>query len=210
MIDFEKDAAPQSRITHRRRLDRSIDELIGISRGVLADGSLVKAEAEFLLAWMEKHREFGDSYPYSLLYPRITEMLSDGVLDPDEEGELMGMLLELQGGVHDYAEGVSNSTALPLCKPPPPEIIFEGCDFVMTGAFASGTRSEVAQEVLIRGGVVKGTPSKKTRYLVIGDIGSRDWMHSSFGRKIEKAVSLREQGTGLNIISEQHWLMYLD
>lgn len=204
-----KQDAPFSAITHRRRLDRSIDELIGISRGILADGSLVQAEAEFLLSWMDKHREFANAYPYNLLYPRIVEMLSDGELDAEEEGELIGMLLDLQGGVHDYDQGVSNSSTLPLCKPAP-DVEFSDCNFVMTGCFASGTRKEITSEVLARGGLVKGSPSKKTRYLVIGDVGSRDWLHSSFGRKIEKAMQLRDQGTGLRIVSEQHWLTFLD
>ncbi len=208
IVHDDSGAAPRSTITKRRRLDRSIDELIGISRGILADGLIVKAEAEFLLSWLDKHREFADSYPYSVLYPRITDMLSDGVLDADEEGELMAMLLELQGGVHDYAEGVSNSATLPLCKPAP-EVKFGGCIFVVTGTFAAGNRKEVTAEIEQRGGVVKGSPTKNTDYLVIGDVGSRDWVHSTYGRKIEKAVTLRDEGTGIQIVSEQHWLNYL-
>ncbi len=40
---------------------------------------------------------------------------------------------------------------------------------------------------------------------VIGAIGSRDWIHSTHGRKIERAVELREQGTGIYILSEEYW-----
>jgi len=38
-------------------------------------------------------------------------------------------------------------------------------------------------------------PRAATSFLVIGAIGSRDWIHSTHGRKIEAAVKLREQGT---------------
>lgn len=47
--------------------------------------------------------------------------------------------------------------------------------------------------------------SKKVNFLVIGEIGSQAWRHSSCGRKIEAAVELREAGVPLRIISEPHW-----
>ena len=47
----------------------------------------------------------------------------------------------------------------------------------------------------------------KTDYLVIGDLSSRDWKFSSFGRKIEKAIEYRDSGkSDVAIISEQMWL----
>lgn len=48
-------------------------------------------------------------------------------------------------------------------------------------------------------------PSGKTRYLIIGDIGSNAWAHSTFGRKIKKAVEVRERGDEISIISEDHF-----
>lgn len=55
-----------------------------------------------------------------------------------------------------------------------------------------------------RGGAIASV-SKKLDYLVIGEIGSRDWIHSTHGRKIEKAVELRNGGARLAIVSERHW-----
>lgn len=34
---------------------------------------------------------------------------------------------------------------------------------------------------------------------------SRDGAHTTFGRKIEKAVSYREKGVPIAIVSEDHW-----
>lgn len=45
--------------------------------------------------------------------------------------------------------------------------------------------------------------------LVAGVLGSAEWAHSSFGRKIEKAVAYRDKGYGVEIISEQRWLAAL-
>jgi hypothetical protein len=42
-------------------------------------------------------------------------------------------------------------------------------------------------------------------FLVVGNLGSEDWIHSSFGRKIERAVELRRECPTLAIINEDHW-----
>jgi hypothetical protein len=49
----------------------------------------------------------------------------------------------------------------------------------------------------------------ETNYVVIGTFGSRDWVHTSFGRKIEKAVDYRTKGYPLAIITEDHWAAQL-
>jgi hypothetical protein len=57
------------------------------------------------------------------------------------------------------------------------------------------------------GGKVVGAPSSLTDYLIIAQLGSKDWMHSTHGRKIEKAVKLRDEDNAkIAIISEKHWL----
>ncbi|MNF12093.1 hypothetical protein D3C80_2134780 [compost metagenome] len=47
--------------------------------------------------------------------------------------------------------------------------------------------------------------SKKIHYLVVGAIGNEQWLHSTYGTKIKKAVELREAGAPLAIVSEEHW-----
>ena len=207
---FDGAAAPNSAMTREGRKDRSIDELIGLSRGILANGIIDKEEADYLLEWLELNREFADFFPFNVLYPRVYEMLSDDILDTEEEGELMTMLLALQGGTlkEHNNQAISESTTLPLCQPAP-EITFTDKLFVVTGHFASGSRKVVTAEIESCGGIVKKDITKKTDYLVIGEVGSRDWKHSSFGRKIEKAVSNREQGCPISVISEEHWLKHI-
>ncbi|WP_316675801.1 hypothetical protein [uncultured Tolumonas sp.] len=47
----------------------------------------------------------------------------------------------------------------------------------------------------------------RTNYLVIGDLVSRDWKFSAFGRKIEKAIEYRDNGkSDVAILSEQMWV----
>jgi hypothetical protein len=41
--------------------------------------------------------------------------------------------------------------------------------------------------------------------LVVGLLGSRDWVYSTHGRKIEKVVKNKRKGAHCMIVSEKHW-----
>src|SRR5690606_39920010 len=56
-----------------------------------------------------------------------------------------------------------------------------------------------------RNGQIGASISKKIHYLVVGSIGNDQWLHSTYGTKIKKAVELREAGAPLSIVSEEHW-----
>jgi NAD-dependent DNA ligase len=51
---------------------------------------------------------------------------------------------------------------------------------------------------------------KATDYLVIGNYATDSWIHSSYGRKIEKAMEMKQKGHHIKIISESHWVDFLD
>ena len=56
------------------------------------------------------------------------------------------------------------------------------------------------------GGEVGQMPGQETDYLVIGELCSPDWVHTTFGRSIEKGVELKQQGHPIKILSEEHWV----
>ena len=98
------------------------------------------------------------------------------------------------------------STTLPFDTPLPASIVFPDHTFVVTGKFAYGTRKAVFNAIEALGGIpTDSPPSHETNYVVIGLFASRDWANTNFGRKIERAVKLRDSGCGLSIIPEQHW-----
>lgn len=184
---------------------RQIDELIGLVKGVLADGAICQGEIEFLLMWMNSNRDVKDEWPARALYPRIAEALADGHVDPNEESEIMSLLLAVVGGNQAPASGeASDATKLPLCSPAP-QVVFPGQTFCFTGKFSSGSRAWCENQVHANGGLGVSGVTRKLDFLVIGDIGSRDWLHSTHGLKIKKAVDLREAGIPLKIIGEEHW-----
>lgn len=204
-MKLDEHGQPLIRTFNAARLnDRMIDELVGLCRGVLFDGAVSELEANALLRWIEGNREIADQWPADILYRRISRMMIDGELDPGEQRELIETLIELTGAPAAEASVKSGSTALPLCAPLP-AVTFRGKLFCFTGKFVSGTRAQVQQAVVTLGADVKDSPTNRTNYLVIGSVGSTDWIHSTHGRKIEKAVKLRGEGMAIHIIAEEYW-----
>jgi NAD-dependent DNA ligase len=176
----------------------------------LADGEFEQFEAEFLLQWLESNRECTYSWPANVLYPRLVAALDDGVLDPEEEHDLLHLLMQSLGKP-DAPAGLSASyaTRLPLTTPEP-NIIYSDSSFCFTGKLYSGSRAWAMSQVEQRGGLPATSVSRQLKYLVIGDLGSRDWMQSTHGRKIELAVCYAQECLPISIISEEHWCKSLE
>lgn len=190
-----------------RIADRSIDELIGICKGLISDQRLNEEEVLFLTSWLKANQEAADQWPAKVLLPRIDRILDDDLILDEERVELFSLLAEIVGQAkHNGA--TNNSTALPLTKPAPP-VFFTNHRFCLTGRFVVGSRANVEHEIKERGGAVDANVTAETNFLVIGEIGSRDWLHSTHGRKIEKAVSYVERGHPIALISEEHWADHL-
>jgi len=132
-------------------------------------------------------------------------MLADGTLDSEEERELLGLLVQISGGNPKRLDAHSLTCTLPL-NSPIPSIVIPGRSFCFTGKFLYGSRVECEQEITSRGGKTLDGISQDLNFLVIGIIGSRDWVHSVFGRKIEKAVDYRNKGKPLSIVAEEHFI----
>ncbi|KAF1723120.1 NAD-dependent DNA ligase [Pseudoxanthomonas wuyuanensis] len=163
-------------------------------------------EAEFLKDWMERNASFVSEYPFSSIYRVLSEILKDGVIDAEESADLHDTLARFVGGeaFDAHAQTASKSTTLPI-DDPEPVISFSGGIFVVTGTFGYGPRKKVVEEIELRGGILISAPAKKSNYLVIGELGSRDWLTSNAGTKIMKAIELRDSGVPLAIVSEAHW-----
>lgn len=199
--------APSGAITQARRQDRAVDELVGLCRGVLADGHVNELEAAFVMDWIARNSALIRQWPFDVIYSRLEAIFADGIIDSEESADLHDTLVRFVGGeaFDARSEVASLSTALPIDDPAPP-IVFPDMAFVVTGTFSYGKRRAVATAICERGGQMLDSVSGKMSYLVIGELGSRDWMHSNAGRKIERAVELRNCGKCSGaIVSETHW-----
>lgn len=204
MVDLHQEFQ-NSAFFHQARIDRrSADALIGISAGLAADGTINQQEAEFLKNWIETHLVHLSDPVVNILYRRLADMLGDGVLDADESVELLEMLHQFTGLPVGAEKTCTAATRLPLDNPAP-ELCLADRVFLFTGVMAYGPRKECESLIVQRGGLIGGSVSKKIHYLVVGSIGNDQWLHSTYGTKIKKAVELRDNGVPIAIISEEHW-----
>ncbi len=194
---------------------KSADLLVGFARGILSDGMLVDQEIADLRRWLATTEAAALGWPFDDLARRLDSIYADGVVDPTERAELRAMLATLGAELHSPPTKNTpptveiTSATLPLDNPPP-ALVFSGAAFCVTGKFAFGTRAKVHAAITGLGGVASDRVTTDTNYLVIGAFASSEWAHTSYGRKIERAVELRREGTGIVIIGENHWRQALN
>lgn len=192
-----------TRFNRKRIDDRDIDTLIGVSKGLAADGAVNIAEANFLVSWLVQCKSRSDNPLVENLLEKIEIMLADGVIDSDESTELVSTLNQLSGEPSEVGE-IAKASTLPLCDPPP-SFTLNGKSFLYTGTFAYGPRRLCKEATETQNGVNAKSLTKSLDYLVIGTYVTDSWKHESFGNKIKKAVEYRDKGANISIISEERW-----
>ncbi|WP_255854740.1 BRCT domain-containing protein [Marinobacterium rhizophilum] len=180
-----------------------MDTLIGLSKGLAADGKVNQAEAEFLYSWLVQNQQVSLNPIIFNLLDKVGSMLEDGVLDNDESAELLTILRSISGEESIIGE-LSKTSSLPINQPLP-SLVFNNSTFLFTGTCAFGTRKQCQEAIESLGGVNAKSVTKTLDYLILGTYVTDSWVHESFGRKIEKAMQYRDGGVPLAIITEEHW-----
>ena len=202
---LNKDGQPlNSRFNASQRADRDVSEMLGLVKGVLADGKVTSDEAVMLDNWVLSHPDVTSTWPGNILLERLQRIFQDGKISKSEQLDLLELLNDLVGGKAGIIGGENTATTLPLDSPPP-VIHFNKSIFVVTGKFAFGPRDVCIKSIEELGGACESAITKRTNYLVIGTFASRDWIQTSHGRKIEKAIEYKKSGVPIAIIGEDHW-----
>ena len=206
-MDLDNEGQPPKGINWQRNLTKSMHALLGICQGLIADNVLNEGEIHYLDAWLADNADVTKSWPGDVISRRVREVLADGIITPDEADDLKVTLSQITGGYLEHGAVSGTSTSLPVEYVG--SILFDRSVFCLSGKFVYGTRDfcQLATESL--GGRCAGDVNKEVQYLVVGALASRDWAHTSYGRKIEKAVKLREQGHSIQIVSEENWAQFV-
>lgn len=85
------------RLSEARFNSIDIPELIGLCKGVLADGTINLAEAEFIQAWLNDRSDVLKTWPADELHALLAVVLEDSQLTAAEEGQLLELLEEITG-----------------------------------------------------------------------------------------------------------------
>jgi hypothetical protein len=192
------------RFNRARRAERDLSEFLGLAKGLLADGEISLAETDAITKWIINHSDAIEQWPLNRLAARLNSIYADGGVDDEERADLAELLSSIVGGDAGIIVGEDAATTLPI-DDPPPEFNWQGTIFVFTGKFAFGTRKDCQRKVIQLGGTCEDNITMRTDYVIIGTFGSRDWVHTSFGRKIQKAIEYRAAGGKPFIVAEDHW-----
>ncbi len=192
-------------------LKKSLGELLGLARGMLADRELSNSEIEFLQAWLSDHAEVARGFPGNVIQARIEEVLEDGVITGEERGHLVETLIQLIEGRLEDVSGQMDVTELWFDDAG--EIDFDRSRFCLTGNFVYGPIRVCSMAIEERGGEV--TPMltdgefAEPQFLVVGALGVDEWRQGGLGRQIETAMRLRSAGARVKIIPEDSWAAQL-
>jgi len=188
-----------------RRATRAMEHLLGMITGMVADLQLQKAEIQFLSTWLAEHEEVTSTWPGFVIARKVEEVMADGIITTVEQEHLLQVLRDLAST--DFSLTGSSSpevTTLPIDDAVSVEIRNAGV--CHTGEFMFGTRAACERVTLKGGGMPLDSVSRSTDVLVVGTRVSPNWAHTSYGRKIQKAAQLQENGHPIEIISERRWL----
>lgn len=178
--------------------------MLGLVRGVVADGVVSSDEAFRLSEWTRANPEIATRWPANVLARRLERIFGDGHVSNKERARLAAMLAELAENSDGLASGFALATDLPITRPEP-TVVFEGQTFVFAGPMTYGPRHTCEREVLELGGMCERVVNRRTDYVVIGALAASDWTQSSFGDLIDEVVQYRSRGVPIAVITEGHW-----
>jgi|GEM_PF-7109439 len=173
-------------------------ELLCLLEGLLADGEVIPSEIEYLRRWLKVHALAKNDWAVDALYCRIERMLDDGMIDVQEQKEI----IEIVRRAHDPVPCAPRE-CLPIGVPyddPAPELL-PAQRFCLTGKFRAGKREYCKQIIKSFGGTYRNCISGEECVLVVGSLGWSD----SFSSKLQEAIARRAGSARVSIVSEEHW-----
>ena len=187
--------------------ESKINEFVGLLSGITADNSLNDLEISKLLNWLEENQDVKAEWPVNVIAEQLHLALEDNIVTSDEREHLLEVMKQITG-IRFEESGIAYGMATEFFEDDIDKLNYDNSVFCFTGTFVTGTRSVVQNTAKSKGAIIKNNVTQSLDYLVIGTLASRDWRFTSHGRKIEKALSLKNSGKPIVIINERTWLKH--
>lgn len=208
MGGVDEHGTPFRGMYQERVSDRLVAELLGLCKGLVADGVVNEDEAIALRQWLRANPDAAMQFPGNVLASRLNRIFADGEVDLDERIELEEILQSLVGDTPERDTNLDRPTRI-VFDSPLPTLFFDGVEYVFTGQFAYGTRRACERAIQERGGRAVKALSGRTGVLVVGTFASPAWIASAYGTKILSAWEMKEQGHPIVVVPEEHWVVSL-
>lgn len=162
--------------------------LINLSEQIIKDGRVSFEEAMLLLTFLDASGIPENDLVISRLKDNLQECLTDGDISAHESEALISDLNRI---IDPSATADSES-----------KIEFTNRSFCLTGSFEHGSKDNINQYIIDKGGVILKSVTKKCDYVVVGGCGSEAYAFGKYGSKVKKALEMQENGSSIKIIQE--------
>lgn len=194
----------------------SIQQLHGIMYGIMSNSKVTDQEISGLMEWLADHSDLQGTYPFDEVFSLIATIIADGIITENERNVLKGFFAEFIDATSSLNLSQveldrlrEHCTVDGICAKDP-IVSIPNHAFSFTGKSSVAKRDDIEKLVTQYGGVFVGSPSKKVNYLVVGAEGTPCWAFACYGRKIQKAISLRKEGYPIVILNEHDFWAALE
>lgn len=178
-----------------------INELLGFLNGIAADNEINEQEIKSLKHWLGYNDHLEGTFPYDQISRRLKAILADGIITEQEKIEFLNTV-KLTTGQNFTDTGLAYGASMELFSDKIDDLFIHEDEVIcLTGKFLMGSRKTIEQSLIKKGAAIKTSVSSSVTLLIIGSLASRDWIYTSHGRKIEKAIEIRKKHP-LKIICE--------
>lgn len=146
-------------------------------------------EAMAALRYVDQHEKLREDASITEVSSLLAASLADGDIDQEESARLVELLMKI-------INPCSVSAAVG-------GIEVDGKTFCLSGTFNHGSKEEMANYLIGKGGSILSGVSKKCDYVVVGGQGSEMWTTKNYGSKVKKALDLQAKGDDIKIIGEE-------
>lgn len=174
---------------------KSLQNLKQIIEKIMIDKLITKNEINDLKFWLDHNSQLIGNYPFDKINNLVNQILNDGQITDEEFNNLNRVFNEFINPLNNTNDNIVN---------------IENRCFCLTGTFNSGSKEDIEQKIINKGGSYKKGVSAKINYLIVGDGGSDAWKFGNYGGKVQKAMELKEKGKNIEIISEEEFIKILD
>ncbi len=161
--------------------------LEGILKGIIADGAVAEDECKKLREWLYENSYLSNHFPFNRAIALVEKALADSVLTKEESDEIVITIHEMLNPVESLRTQINSIAGKTVC---------------LSGNFSYGSKADVEEYIITRGGVVDKSVKKTTNILVVGDCECQAYSNGTYGTKVKKAMEYNAKGCSIQIVKE--------
>lgn len=147
--------------------------------------------------WIKMNNELSGNYPFDKIKAVVEDVLEDNIISLTEYDELMNLF-------NEFVDPVKKDQSHE-------KIDFKDKLFCLTGDFKYGTKDEIENLIVSKGGKRKDNITTKVNYLIVGGKGSEAWSMGNYGSKVKKAIEFNDCGKAdIKIVHENEFIKQIE